>query len=84
MPQYDANNMDCNYVQCAVCDNDIRGGRWYARVRHEELMLALCCPLCMEVFQTKPDAYVRRIEMLERAPTREGISMPNSTSGPTA
>lgn len=80
MPQFDANNTDCNYVQCAVCDNAIRGGRWYARVRHEERMVALCCPLCMEVFQAKPDAYMRRIELLERAPTPDGISMPDSAS----
>lgn len=68
MSQYDASNPDCGCVQCAVCDNEIRGGRWYARIRHEKRMLALCCPLCTEVFQGKPHAYVRRIETLELGP----------------
>lgn len=80
MSQFDASNPDCGYVQCAVCDNAIQGGRWYARIRHEERMLALCCPLCTEVFQARPRAYVRRIEMLEGAPTPDGISMPDLTS----
>lgn len=73
MNQYDATNPDCGCVQCAVCDNAIRGGRWYARIRHEERVLALCCPLCTEVFQAKPDAYVRRIATLELRPAADPL-----------
>lgn len=72
MSQYDATDPDCGCVQCAVCDNAIRGGRWYARIRHGERMLALCCPLCTEVFQAKPHVYVRRIETLELGEPRDG------------
>ncbi len=65
MSQFDASNADCEYVQCAVCDKIITGGKWFARIKHGEWMVALCCPLCTEAFEAKPHAYVRRIETIE-------------------
>ena len=65
MSQFDASNMDCEYVQCAVCEKNITGGKWFARIKHGEWMVALCCPLCTEAFEAKPRAYVRRIETLQ-------------------
>ena len=62
MSQFDASDGDCESVQCAVCDQIIRGGNWFARIKHGERMVALCCPLCTEAFESKPHAYVRRIE----------------------
>ncbi len=62
---FDASNMDIEYVQCAVCEKEIRGGKWFARIRHGDWMVALCCPLCTEVFEKSPQAYVRRIQTLE-------------------
>jgi hypothetical protein len=44
--QFDARNPEVEFVQCAVCENGITGGRWFARVAHGEWMVALCCPLC--------------------------------------
>jgi len=64
MPNFDASNIDCEYVQCAVCEKEIKGGKWFARIKHGEWMVALCCPLCTEAFESKPHAYVRRIESL--------------------
>lgn len=64
MKQFDASDGDCDSVQCAVCEKVITGGKWFARLKHGEWMLALCCPLCTEAFESKPDAYVRRIESL--------------------
>lgn len=64
MSQFDASNMDCEYVQCAVCEKNITGGKWFARIKHGEWMVALCCPLCTEAFESKPHAYIRRIESL--------------------
>lgn len=64
MSQFDASNPDCEYVQCAVCEKEIKGGKWFARIKHGEWMVALCCPLCTEAFEAKPHAYVRRIESL--------------------
>jgi hypothetical protein len=65
MPNFDASNIDCEYVQCAVCEKTITGGKWFARIKHGEWMVALCCPLCTEAFESKPHAYVRRIETIE-------------------
>ncbi len=65
MSQFDASNIDCEYVQCAVCEKEIKGGKWFARIKHGEWMVALCCPLCTEAFEAKPRAYVRRIETLQ-------------------
>jgi hypothetical protein len=65
MPTFDASNADCEYVQCAVCEKIITGGKWFARIKHGEWMVALCCPLSTEAFESKPHAYVRRIETLQ-------------------
>ena len=65
MPNFDASNLHTEYVQCAVCEKAITGGKWFARIKHAEWMVALCCPLCTEAFESKPHAYIRRIETLE-------------------
>jgi hypothetical protein len=65
MPNFDASNLDVEYVQCAVCEKAITRGEWFARIKDREWMVALCCPLCTETFQRSPHAYVRRIETLE-------------------
>ena len=44
MNNYDANDLDCAYVQCAVCDKAITGGKWFARIKHGDWMIALCFP----------------------------------------
>jgi hypothetical protein len=62
MNNYDANDLDCAYVQCAVCEKAITGGKWFARIKHGGWMVALCCPLCTETFESNPRPYVRRIE----------------------
>jgi hypothetical protein len=64
MANFDASNLDCEYVQCAVCEKVIKGGNWFARITHGDWMVALCCPLCTEVFEKAPRAYIRRIETL--------------------
>ena len=65
MPNYDASRLDCAYVQCAVCEKEITGGKWFARIKHAQWMVALCCPLCTEAFERNPRGYIRRIETLE-------------------
>ena len=61
---FDASNMEVEYVQCAVCEKAITGGKWFARIKESEWMIALCCPLCTQTFEANPRAYVRRIETL--------------------
>ena len=73
MHQFDASNGEISYVQCAVCEKIITGGKWFARIKHGDLMVALCCPLCTDTFERSPRAYIRRIETLvqRRPPTGE-------------
>jgi len=74
MNNYDASDIDCDYVQCAVCEKVITGGKWFARIKHGEWMVALCCPLCTEAFESKPHAYVRRIETIQFMRQRQSQS----------
>ena len=62
MPQFDASSDEVEFVQCAVCEKAITGGKWFARIKSGEWMVALCCPLCTEAFEQNPKHYVRRIE----------------------
>lgn len=64
MSRFDASNPDSELILCAVCEKSIRGASWCARIEHNHLMFALCCPLCVQAFTSKPNAYVRRIETL--------------------
>ena len=68
MNQYDASSPDTALVRCAVCEKAITGGNWFARIKHDVWTVALCCPLCTEVFEAKPTAYIRRIEMFQGHP----------------
>ena len=65
MPNFDASVEDVACVQCAVCEKAIAGGKWFARLRISGRMVALCCPLCTETFETNPRPYLRRIETYE-------------------
>jgi hypothetical protein len=64
MTQFDASDIEVGFVQCAVCEKAITGGKWFARIKHGVWMVALCCPLCTETFERNPHAYIRRIETL--------------------
>ena len=65
MSNFNASNESCASVQCAVCEKVITGGNWFARITRGEWTVALCCPLCTEVFEKSPVAYIRRLETLE-------------------
>jgi hypothetical protein len=41
MPNFDAGNMEADFVQCAVCEKAITGGKWYARISSGEWVLTL-------------------------------------------
>jgi hypothetical protein len=73
MPSFDASDMDSGFVQCAVCEKAITGGKWFARIKSGDWMVALCCPLCTEAFEQNPHAYVRRIETLAMMQSVGGI-----------
>ena len=42
---------------CVVCGKPALGISGYSRLRNEDRMNAVCCPLCMETFQKRPDYY---------------------------
>lgn len=64
MSQFNASDPDVAFVQCAVCEKGITGGKWFARITSCGRTVALCCPLCTEVFESNPRPYIRRIETL--------------------
>ena len=73
MSNFDAADENAEYVQCAVCEKVIKGGKWFARIRHGEWMVALCCPLCTETFERNPATYIRRIETLALMESKSSI-----------
>ena len=44
--------------QCAVCEKSVAGGKGYAHIKHDNEMVTLCCPLCLETFRKKPEFYL--------------------------
>ena len=69
---FDASNMEVEYVQCAVCEKAITGGKWFSRIKEGEWMVALCCPLCTKTFEANPRSYIRRVETLELLRSPQG------------
>ena len=69
---FDATNMDGESAQCVVCEKEITGEKWTARIKYGEWMVALCCPLCLETFEANPDTYIRRLETVELLHSRTG------------
>lgn len=51
-------------ARCAVCRKAFATGRSVARFNYAGSSVTLCCPLCAEVFETNPTAYVCRIDAL--------------------
>ena len=78
MSQFDASDIEVGFVQCAVCEKAITGGKWFARIKHGEWMVALCCPLCTETFERSPHAYIRRIETLAWMQSHSAARRPDS------
>lgn len=52
--------LDDGTKSCAVCGKSVAGGGGYMRIKFEEQMVALCCPLCLKAFQQNPLEFVRR------------------------
>ena len=48
---------------CVVCGKDATGNRGFARIQFKGMMISLCCPGCMESFETKPDSYLSRLDI---------------------
>jgi hypothetical protein len=46
---------------CVVCGKNVQGGGGFSRIKHGERMVSLCCPLCLETFQSDPQLYMKRL-----------------------
>lgn len=45
---------------CVVCGKNTQNGGGFARLKRGEVMLELCCPLCVETFQKTPEPFLKR------------------------
>jgi len=50
---------------CVVCGKNVQNGAGFARIKHGEHMLELCCPLCLETFQANPTPYLKRVQRVD-------------------
>ena len=50
---------------CVVCRKNVQGERGFARINHHGTMLNLCCPHCLESFQSDPSPYLARLAKVE-------------------
>lgn len=51
---------------CSVCGKGLAGCGPFARLRHGAHTVLVCCPMCLEVFQSNPAPHLARLMKLER------------------
>ena len=51
---------------CAVCGKNVTHGGGFSRIKHGEVMVNLCCPLCLETFHADSQPFMARIEKIQR------------------
>lgn len=51
--------------RCIVCQKSVEHGAGFCHLNVEGVMIAVCCPLCMETFQKDPETYLRRRRVRE-------------------
>jgi hypothetical protein len=50
---------------CAVCGKNVEGDSGFAKINHSGVMVNLCCPLCLETFQSDPGPYMAKLAKIE-------------------
>jgi hypothetical protein len=48
-------------TQCLVCGKGVEHGEGFCRLKVEQYYIALCCPLCMEVYEKNPQRYLAKL-----------------------
>ena len=61
--------------RCIVCGKSVDGGGGMCHIKVENLMIALCCPLCVETYNNYPKHYLQLREIRQ-------INAPGSSAGP--
>jgi hypothetical protein len=54
-----------NVPACAVCGKNVQHGGGFARIMHGKRLIELCCPLCVETFNSDPAPYVKRLQRMD-------------------
>ena len=54
--------------QCLVCGKSVDHGEGFCRLKVDEHFIALCCPLCMEVYEQNPRRYLAKVLMRNLRP----------------
>ena len=60
MKNFNANAPDGAPLCCIVCEKEIPGGNWFARVKLGNGRVALCRPRCVELFAEHPERFAGR------------------------
>ena len=68
--------------ECLVCGKGVAHEEGFCRLKVGEHFIALCCPLCMEVYQKNPQRYLARLSIRNLRPpgVRDGDFRPMKTS----
>ncbi len=48
---------------CLVCGKGVEHGGGFARLEVKGRMIALCCPLCFEVYQKTPERFLVKLRL---------------------
>lgn len=65
---------------CVVCGKNVDHGGGFARIKHGNVMLELCCPLCLETFQKEPEPYLKRLQRIDYFRELSELQSPKSPS----
>jgi hypothetical protein len=54
--------------QCLVCGKGVEHGEGFCRLKVNEYFIALCCPLCMEIYQKNPQRFLVKLSIRQARP----------------
>ncbi len=52
-------------LTCVVCGKNVENGGGFAKIKRGNMMLELCCPLCLETFQNGPEPFLKRAKRID-------------------
>ena len=70
---FDAMNPSGGPLNCIVCEREISGGNWFARIKLGDIRVALCRPWCVEKFLDDRTVYARKLGFNSRT-MADGVS----------
>ncbi len=53
---------------CLVCGKDVDHGGGFSRLNVKGRMIALCCPLCLDVYQKTPERFLAKLTLSSLRP----------------